>query len=576
MDKRKLGIAVTAIYLTTLAVAQPFSAVGTVTAPNLQVVQHLADALVMREMLTAADDYDGNGVIDVIDLTRMKQDLLTQNEEDLSGEVTTQTITADACKLIGRTLTKDGVTWLVQSGSATECTITATEASVTIAGDGCVYSDEKYRPRYGVYVDDELVADVVMGETEQTIELFSGDTHRTAKVKVIHLSEANNGAIGVKHFTISSASETPVKPTAEKDLTIEFIGDSITCAYGVEADSQYIAFETATENFTKSYAYLTAELLDADYSAVSYSGHGIVSGYSNDGTINTDSLVPDCYTLVGKSSDYAVAWDFDANPSDVVVINLGTNDSSYLSHDFDNRKASFVEGYVDFLGVVRENNPDAYIICTVGIMGCEDVYPLIEEAIATVGDAKISSYLCATQDMTNDGLGADWHPSEITQQKNAYVLADKIADALGMPWDEVGLDASADRTYNVVVADGVYVSSYVNDYDNSLTVSMTTGGNAPEDVQATVRNLSLKNGEYDLKLTCNVNKDMSVPYSLRSSADPTVVYESGTLELTAGTAYTLELAVIMETEDMCELLFDLGGNDSAQFAITAMSMYKLS
>lgn len=571
----KIGSALAAVSLLAMTAVQPFTAAGAVTYAD---VRSLADALATKSQLSAAHDFDGNGVINAIDLTLMKRSLLTQAEEDLSGEVTTQTITADACKRIGRTLDKDGITWLVQSGSAVECTITATEASVTIAGDGCVYGDEKYRPRYGVYVDGELVADVVMGEAEQTIELFSGDTHRTATVKLIHLSEANNGAIGLKHFTVSSASQTPVKPTAEKDLTIEFIGDSITCAYGVEADSQYVSFETGTENFTKSYAYLTAELLDADYSAVSYSGHGVISGYSNDGTIQTDSLVPDCYTLVGKPADYATAWDFDTNPSDVVIINLGTNDSSYLSYDFDNRKASFVEGYIDFLGMVRANNPDAYIICTIGIMGCAEVYPLIEEAVAAVDDAKISSYLCATQDMTNDGLGADWHPSEITQQKNAYVLADKIADALGMPWDEIGLDAAAGRSYEVLydTTQGVFVSDYVNSYDNSLTVSMTTGGDAPEDVQAIVSNLSLKNGQYDLKLTCNANKDMSVPYYLRSTADPTVVYESGTLELTAGTAYTLELPVIMETEDSCDILFNLGGNDSAQFAITAMSMYKIS
>ncbi len=578
MNKRKLGTAAAAICLTALAAAQPFTALGAVSVPTLQTAKHLADALTLKGEMTADDDYDGNGVINAIDLTLMKRAKLQQSEEDLSGEVTTQTITADACKRIGRTLDKNDVTWLVQSGSAVECTVTATEASVTIAGDGCIYSDEKYRPRYAVYVDDELVADVVMGETEQTVELFSGNTHRTAKVKVIHLSEANNGAVGVKHFTVTSASATPVKPTAKKDLTIEFIGDSITCAYGVEATSQYEAFSTGTENFTKSYAYMTAALLDADYSAVSYSGHGIISGYSNDGTINTDSLVPDCYDLVGKPADYAVAWDFDANPSDVVIINLGTNDSSYLSHDFDNRKDAFVEGYIDFLNVVREYNPDAYIICTVGIMGCAEVYPLIEEAVAAVGDAKISSYLCATQDMTNDGLGADWHPSEITQEKNSYVLADKIADALGMPWDEIGLDAAAGRTYEVLydTTQGVYVSDYVNTYDNSLTVSMTTGGDAPEDVQAIVGNLPLINGVYDLKLTCNANKNMSVPYCLRSSSDPDTVYLEGTLDLSSGTAFTLEKELTMTEAANCEILFLLGGNDSAQFAITGMSMYKLS
>lgn len=561
------------VAMLSIATAHPLSTIAAVTNAS---AYHLADALTKQGEMTMEDDYNGDRIVNGIDLTLLKRALLQEEE---SGEVTDQTIKdiAGSCKLIGRTLDKNDVTWLVQSGSAVECTVTGTKASVTIAGDGNVYSDAKYRPRYAVYVDDELLTDVVMGEPEQTVQLFSGTANRTATVKIIHLSEANNGAVGVKQFDITSGASRPVKPTAKKDLSIEFIGDSITCAYGVEADSQYVSFETGTENFTMSYAYLTAGLLNADYSAVSYSGHGIISGYTNDGSINTDSLVPDFYTVVGKPADYQTEWDFNANPNDVVVINLGTNDNTYLSKDYEGRGPSFTEAYVDFLTLIREKNPDAHIICTVGTMGCAEVYPYIEEAVAAFGDAKVSSYLCATQDMTNDGLGADWHPSPVTHQKSAYVLADKIADALGIPWDEIGLDAASDRTYEVTndTAAGVYVSSYVNTYDNSLNVGITTGGDTPEAVQAFVSGLSLIKGEYELKLTCNVNTTTEVPYRLRSLADPDVIYLEGTLDCSGG-AVTIQKTIAMTGADECEFVFDLGGKDSYQFNITAMTMFKIS
>jgi len=285
--------------------------------------------------------------VNAIDLTLLKRDLIAAGNSG-TGELKTQTVslTDTNVKKIGRTLSNDGVTWLVQSGSAVECTVTGTKASVTIEGDGCVYSDEKYRPRYGVYVDGELVADVVMSEPEQVVELFSGSTQRTATVKVMHLSEANNGAIGVKQFDVTSSAASPVKATAKKALSIEFIGDSITCAYGVEADSQYVSFSTGTENFSLSYAYLTAQLLNADYSAVCYSGYGIVSGYSNDGTINTASLVPPIYENTGSLSDYTVPWDFAQNPVDAIVINLGTNDDSYATKDLDTRGLEYQEKYL--------------------------------------------------------------------------------------------------------------------------------------------------------------------------------------------------------------------------------------
>ena len=124
-----------------------------------------------------------------------------------------------------------------------------------------------------------------MTEKEKTVSLFSGDSARLAKVKVIHLSEANNGAVGVSAIKVNSDVKAPVNPTPESDLRIEFIGDSITCGYGVEGKTAYEGFKTTTENFMKSYAYLTAQKLGAEYSAVCYSGHGIISGYSNDGTI---------------------------------------------------------------------------------------------------------------------------------------------------------------------------------------------------------------------------------------------------------------------------------------------------
>lgn len=56
--------------------------------------------------------------------------------------------------------------------------------------------------------------------------------------------------------------------------------DSITCGYGVDDEDRSHQFSTKTEDATKAYAYKTAQLLNADYSLVSYSGHGVVLGYT--------------------------------------------------------------------------------------------------------------------------------------------------------------------------------------------------------------------------------------------------------------------------------------------------------
>lgn len=548
-----------------VSAVMPVSAADTVSAAD---AVHLAKALTTAAAMSDADDYNADGTVNAIDLTLMKRDLLSAED---SGELTEQTITAitEHTKLIGRTLTKDGVTWLVQSGSAVECTVTGTKASVTIAGDGAVFSDEKYRPRYGVYVDGELIKDVVMGEKEQNVELFSGTSKRTATVRIMHLSEANNGAIGVKQFDVTSSAANPVKPTAKKDLTIEFIGDSITCAYGVGADNQYVGFETATEDFSKSYAYLAAELIGADYSAVSYSGHGIISGYTSDGTINTDLLVPPVYENVAKTADYAVPWNFAANPSDVVVLNLGTNDDSYASKDLAVRGAAFQASYLDFLKQIRKCNPDATVICTLGIMGCEELYPYIEAAVKAFGDSKVTCYQSPTQNISGDGIGADWHPSLKTHQLNAYLLADKICAAIGREYSRIGVDFAADGEYGADIdkTNGANAWPYYAEWNKSLNVNITAGGAAAGEITAYVRGLDLPAGSYELAFDVKGAEELEIPFAVRNAEKE---YCAGASSGTGGKA-TFKLDA---SASGCEIVFLLGEIDSANLTFENIKLYK--
>ncbi|MBR6984092.1 MAG: hypothetical protein IKH75_11315 [Ruminococcus sp.] len=350
-----------------------------------------------------------------------------QAETSTQGEVMVQNIpiTADNAKLQSRTVMKDDVLWLVQSGSAAEFTVSGRNASITLAGSSGI---NNFDPRYAVYVDDKMICDEIMTDKDVTVSLWKAED-KTAAVKVMLLSEANYGGIGIRSVEVESNSAQPVEPAEKAPLTIEFIGDSITCGYGVESDSPSDPFTTATENFSKSYAYLAAKSLGADYTTCCYSGYGIVSGYSDDGTKNDKQLLPDCYELTSDYKDYYADWDFNEH-CDVVVINLGTNDMNYVAQDLDKNGSEFMEGYKAFLYTVREKRPEAYIICTVGTMGGDDIYELIERAVSEFGDDRITAYFSQTQSM-RDGMGADGHPSKKTQQNIADVLAEKIRNTLG-------------------------------------------------------------------------------------------------------------------------------------------------
>lgn len=537
-------------------------------------LRHLRDALLRASDITAADDINGDGIVNVVDLCLLKRALLTTGEFVEKNYAATE----ENVKLVGRTMYSNDTTWLVQSGSAVEFTITGKSAAITLAGDSSINNDENYRSRYAVLVDGEIIADDVMSTPEKTLTLFDGETSRTAKIKIIHLSEAMNGAIGVKNISVTSNQPVPICPEPEKALSIEFIGDSITCAYGVEGLSSYESFKTTTENFMKSYAYLTAQKLDADYSAVSYSGHGIISGYTSSGEINTDSLIPDCYGLTGKLSDYAENWNFETRSHDVVVINLGTNDSSYVTKDPETRAQEFINGYMDFLKTVREKNPEAYIICTLGTMG-DELYEYVAEAVekyrTDTGDERIMSYHSTVQNQA-DGIGSDWHPSAVTQQKSAYVLADKICQALGMESDQIGLDVAADAEYllNIDPNKGGNAASYVG-YDKSFWINMVTGGESADAIEAVISGIGLKQGGgYRLEFDCTSTFDGTLPVQVKGS-DGTIYFSSDFDAVSEKTHFSAEFTADQE-DAAASIIFQLGGKDSYNVTLSNLSLIKIS
>lgn len=538
--------------------------------------EHLRNALFGLEALTASDDINGDGITDVYDLCSLRGKLLS------TGEFTEQIFpaTEQYVKITGRTYRDSDTTWLVQSGSAVEFTVNGKSAEITIKGDYGINNGEDFRSRYAVLVDDELLIDTTMSTEEKTIELFSGEISRSAKIKVIHLSEAMNGTIGVTDIKVNSDSAAPVTSAARKELCIEFIGDSITCAYGVEGLSSSESFKTTTENFMKSYAYLTAQKLDADYSAVCYSGHGIVSGYST-GDKNPDSLIPDCYTLIGKASEYAYEWDFTKRQNDVVVINLGTNDINYVGADPDTRSQEFIDGYISFLETVRENNPEAYIICTMGTMGGPEIYLLVEEAVndykAASGDERIMSYQSVTHNFQVDGIGSDWHPSAVTQQNSAYVLSDKICQALGMESDQIGLDVAADASYDLAIdpEQGGNAHPYLNDYDKSFHINTSAGGSSPDALEAVISGIGLKkDGVYRLEFDYTATNGKEIPVLVRSTSDSSVVYFSDSITGGGDKLHFSAEFTSSAADSNAAIVLQIGGTDYSSLSLYNLRLVK--
>lgn len=336
-------------------------------------------------------------------------------------------------RAIGRTGEQDDTLWLVQSGSGAEFTFTGTAASVTIKPDSMLNSGMDSQARIAIYVNGERVVDDMVNKLEKTYAVFESETPQRCTVRVIKLSEAAQSTVGIAGIEVTSVGD--IAPTQQKERFIEFIGDSITCGYGVDDENRDHHFSTRTEDVTKTYAYQAAELLDADYSMVSYSGYGIISGYSGNGEPVPEQTLPQYYDKLGFSYGaymglyypQDVAWDFTKRQPDIIVINLGTNDNSYVRGNAE-KETQYEAAYTEFIEQVRTHNPEAVILCTLGIMG-DELYPSIERAVSyyqeKTGDTNVYTMRFDVQS-PDDGYAADWHPTQTTHTKAAQRLAEEI------------------------------------------------------------------------------------------------------------------------------------------------------
>ena len=329
-------------------------------------------------------------------------------------------------KPLGRTFMRDGARILSHTCSGVEFAFRGTKADVTLTSN-CKTS----KARVAFYVNGEYVKDTMLQNAEETFSVFESGEPQNCIISVVKLSEAAYSNIGVKSINVTS--EYGIIPTPARKHKIEFIGDSITCGYGVDAADQYEAFATTNENGEKTYAALVGKHFKADYNVISWSGIGVYSSYTESSKPNQSFLMPPIYGKTAPNELSNDMWDFSAWQPDLVVINLGTNDNTWTK-GIQERVDLFGTAYYEFIEQVREANPNAYIICSLGVMGSK-LLPEIEKQVAlysaNTGDYRITTFEFDYRDGVNDGFGAGFHPSAVTHQKMADKLIPFISQLLG-------------------------------------------------------------------------------------------------------------------------------------------------
>lgn len=218
-------------------------------------------------------------------------------------------------------------------------------------------------------------------------------------------------------------------PSPLEKKKIEFIGNSITCGYGVEDTNRDDHFNYATENHFYSYATIVSDSLHALHTSISRSGIGVYRNYDGPRNGSADCMRQEFYNTL--FADTTHKWDFKRWQPDVVCINLGTNDFSTNNYDV----KLYEQSYREFLVEVRNVYPNAKIVLLTGPM-LDDKENNIEKAIldklqkerVKKGDKQVYRF-DFTHHTGSLGYGADSHPSKqqhLFMAKELYPFLSKL------------------------------------------------------------------------------------------------------------------------------------------------------
>ena len=350
------------------------------------------------------------------------------------------TLSFDKLIWSGRYLDHNGVRYFDYSASGFCFVMTGKKAEAVFMSDPEKWSEEN-KAVLGIFVTEgsdtsigaipeEPTFRLTLREAETRCTLFESDEVRTVCVRVMKFSEAAFGYAGLKEVEIDGDLYSTTGGTAP--LKLEFIGDSITCGYGIEGIWEKDTFTTQQERPDKAYAFLTAKALGAEVQLCSWSGIGLTSNYVDPATVN----LPDTHWLMQANWPYTDKWlslrlglePEVWNPEgrfepDVVVINLGTNDISWV-RGIEDRRLNYVAQLRHLMEAVHRRSPRAKILCCLGIMG-EALNDSVKEAVELFKKdfPKVTAEALAfTQQLEADGIGADWHPSAVTHKKAADKL----------------------------------------------------------------------------------------------------------------------------------------------------------
>lgn len=292
-----------------------------------------------------------------------------------------------------------------------------------------------YYPCIGVVTDGETLENRREITADGWYDLWQGEAGEHM-VRLVKVSENSRGKLGI--LALECDGEILSVPS-EKKPTMEIIGDSITCGFGNEAADNSPEFLCSEENGWMTYGAIAARELGYEWSQICVSG---ISASQPEHPMFPMPGMNEIYHLTDQLYDERRGaepekWDFENHPTDIVVLNLGTNDVNPIrfAPGFEHTAAMedyFQKRYQEFIADIRRRNgKDTFIVCTLGSMDYylyDRIKAAVEQYRQETGDEKICTFKFAGINMMTEGFGAMAHPSAKTHARMGRELAFRLRE----------------------------------------------------------------------------------------------------------------------------------------------------
>ncbi|MCU4677382.1 GDSL-type esterase/lipase family protein [Catenovulum sp. 2E275] len=246
-----------------------------------------------------------------------------------------------------------------------------TSIKANITGDQLivVMDDDNGKNFFNVIINGEDNYPAVLSLKKGTHEydlsyLLFNRNNKANQIEIFKRTEGHEGASRFLGFKLADGAKLLAAPKPLK-RKIAYFGDSITSGMGNEgADNGKDDLESEKNHYL-SYAAITARNLNAEFHTTSLSGIGFMVSWF-------DFIMPQYYDQLSAAGNNDTLWDFKQWQPDLVVVNLGQNDSWLIDNEKrlqpEPSEREIINAYKGFINQLKAVYPDARFICALGSM----------------------------------------------------------------------------------------------------------------------------------------------------------------------------------------------------------------